>query len=121
MNTYSIKDGRTVSITQPTEDDAADIISYSKLIFSSTDQVLTTPEEYTITVEYEKNWITNFHQNPNALLLIARADSEIIGLLFFVANTKQKNLHTGEFGLSVHPSWQGLGIGRLLIKKLLTW
>jgi RimJ/RimL family protein N-acetyltransferase len=36
-------------------------------------------------------------------------------------NTKLKNAHTGEFGISVHPNFQGIGIGRILIETLLDW
>jgi RimJ/RimL family protein N-acetyltransferase len=121
MNTHVTKDGREFIIRQPTEKDAADIINYSKILFASTDQVLTTVEEYTITVENEKTWINSFNQNPNANLLVAELNSQIIGLLFFIPNAKKKNSHTGEFGVNVHPNFQGIGIGRLLVETLLNW
>jgi RimJ/RimL family protein N-acetyltransferase len=121
MNNYLTKDGRTFTIRRPEESDAESIINYSKILFASTDQVLTTSEEYTITVEHEKIWINNANQNPNAITLIAELNNQMIGLLFFVPNTKKKNAHTGEFGVSVHPDFQGLGIGRILIEALLKW
>jgi hypothetical protein len=65
------------------ESDAAAIIDYSKLLFVSTDQVLTMLEEYTITVEQEKGWINNFNQRPDAIVLIAEMDRRLVGLLFF--------------------------------------
>jgi RimJ/RimL family protein N-acetyltransferase len=114
-------DGREFIIRRPTEHDASDIISYSKLLFASTDQVLTTQDEYTITVENEKIWINNFNGNEDSLVLIAELDQQITGLLFFMPNTKKKNSHTGEFGVSVHPGFQRQGIGRLLIEALLAW
>ena len=121
MHHHQTKDGRRFSIRRPTEDDAAGIINYSKKLFFSTDQVLTLPEEYTITVEQEKAWLHSFEQNPNALVLIAVLDDQIIGLLFFIPNAKKKNAHTGEFGVNVHPDLQGLGVGRQLIRALLKW
>jgi RimJ/RimL family protein N-acetyltransferase len=121
MTTHLTKDQRTFTIRKPNENDAANIIAYSKILFSSTDQVLTTPEEYTITVENEKIWIDNLNTNSNSHLLIAELDRQIVGLLFFMPNTKIKNAHTGEFGVSVHPNFQGIGIGRVLIETLLDW
>jgi RimJ/RimL family protein N-acetyltransferase len=115
------KDGQEFIIRQPTELDAENIIAYSKILFTSTDQVLTTAEEYNITVEDEKFWINNFNRNPNALILIAEFNLQIIGLLFFSSNSKKKNSHTGEFGVSVHPDFQRNGIGRILIETLLVW
>ncbi len=120
-NNYITKDGRAFTIRQPTENDAAQIISYSKILFASTDQVLTTLEEYTITVEDEKKWIYNLTQNLNSQVFIAELNCQIVGLLFFIANTKRKNSHSGEFGVSVHPEFQGVGVGRRLIEKLLLW
>ena len=121
MNDPITKEGQKVTVRQPTEKDAEGIINYSKILFASTDQVLTTLEEYTITVAQEKTWINNFSKSPNSLLLIAEFDQQIVGLLFFSGNTKKKNAHTGEFGISVHPDFQRLGIGRHLLETLLTW
>lgn len=121
MDKYLTKDRRDFIIREPTEDDASDIITYSKVLFASTDQVLTTLEEYTVTVEEEKVWINNLNEIPNAKILIAELNNRITGLLFFMPNLKLKNAHTGEFGVNVHPAFQRLGIGRRLIESLLNW
>ena len=115
------KDGRHFNIRRPNENDAANIINYSRMLFESTDQVLTTPEEYDITTENEKAWINNINQSPSSILLVADLDDHIVGMLFFIANAKRKNSHTGEFGVSVDPQFQGIGIGRQLINTLLNW
>jgi RimJ/RimL family protein N-acetyltransferase len=121
MKKHLTKDGRTFIVRKPDEKDAAGIISYSKTLFASTDQVLTTADEYTITLENEKIWINKLNENPRSYVLIAELDKEIIGLIFFIPNSKIKNAHTGEFGVSVHPRFQGIGIGRVLIEALLDW
>jgi RimJ/RimL family protein N-acetyltransferase len=121
MEKFLTKDGRRFTIRQPTADHAEGIINYSKLLFASTDQVLTIPEEYLMTVDKEKKWIDDLNNNPNALLLIAEMNGRVIGLLFFIPNSKKKISHTGEFGVSVHPDYQGQGIGKLLVESLLKW
>jgi RimJ/RimL family protein N-acetyltransferase len=121
MNEYYTKDGKGFVIEQPTVENAEEIIQYSRKIFSSTDQVLTIPEEYTITVEGEIEWIKNINDNPNSLLLIAKLNNNIIGFLFFIHNSKKKTSHTGEFGVNVHPEYQGIGIGQQLVETLLKW
>jgi RimJ/RimL family protein N-acetyltransferase len=117
----SAKDGREFTIRTPTAKDAEHIIHYSSTLFLSTDQVLTMPEEYTITTAAEETWINNLTNNPNALVLIAELAHQTIGLLFFTAQTKKKNAHTGEFGVSVHPAYQAIGVGRALIETLIEW
>ncbi len=121
MTEHQTKNGRTFGIRRPDENDAEKIIQYSKILFASTDQLLTTLDEYGITIEEEKTWINNSLQNPSAITLVAEMNKEIIGLLFFVPLSKKKNSHTGEFGVNVHPDYQAQGIGRALIKTLLNW
>jgi len=121
MNKHFTKDGNQFTIRKPTVDDAAAIINYSKVLFASTNQVLTTLEEYTITVDNEIKWIENLNDNSNSLLLVAEMNDDIVGLLFFIPNSKKKIAHTGEFGVSVHPKYQVLGIGKNLIENLLEW
>jgi RimJ/RimL family protein N-acetyltransferase len=121
MNTYQSRDGRLFLIRQPVESDAENIINYSKFLFASSDQLLTTPGEYNMTIEKEKQWITSANQDQNTLVLVAEANGQIIGLLFFFPQTKIKIAHTGEFGVSVHPDFQGIGIGRKLVEVLLKW
>lgn len=121
MNNYVTKDGRAYQIRRPVEGDAGSIIDYSKLVFASSDQLLTTVEEFTITLEGEVAWINSFNHNPNALALVAECEGQIIGLLFFMPNTKQKIMHTGEFGVNVHPQFRAVGVGKQLILSLLQW
>lgn len=108
-------------IRKPDQNDAEHIIQYSQIVFESTDQLLTTPEEYTKTVGEQTSWISESLQNSNSLILVAELNNQIVGLLFFMAQSKKKNCHTGEFGVSVHPGFQGIGIGRALVETLIKW
>ncbi len=121
MKTYLTKDNKQITIRRPNEADAERVISYAKILFASTDQVLTTPEEYKITVGEEKSWIKSFKNNPNSIILIAESGGEVIGLLDFTAKSRKKVAHSGEFGVSVHPDYQGKGIGKAMIETLLQW
>ncbi len=121
MNVHTTKDQRQFVIRRPSEADAERLIQYSKILFASTDQVLTVLDEYTITVEEEEKFISNLNRNPNALLLVAEINNQMVGFLFFIPNAKKKNAHTGEFGVNVHPDFQGIGIGQALVEALLAW
>lgn len=121
MTHYQTKQGQPFILRQPSEADAASIIRFATTLFASTDQVLTTPEEYTITLEQEQAWIKSFLENPNALIMVAEMNGETVGLLTFNPHPKKKMAHTGEFGISVHPHHQGKGIGKKMIEHLLQW
>jgi len=121
MSEHFTKNGTPYIIRQVAEDDAESLIAYSKTVFASTDQVLTTLEEYTISVADEKTWINNISKNPNSKLLIAELEGRIVGFLFFIGQQKIKIAHVGELGINVHPDYQGLGIGRALMESLIEW
>ncbi|MDP4263217.1 MAG: GNAT family N-acetyltransferase [Bacteroidota bacterium] len=121
MNNHLTRNGKEFTIRRAGEKDAENIINYAKILFSSTDQVLTTLPEYTITVEEEKVWINNSLKNPASIILIAEMDNAVVGLLDFSTKNRKKMAHIGEFGVSVHPGYQGNGIGQKLIETLLEW
>lgn len=121
VTTHLLSNGKSISIEQPTPSDAAELIRHSKAVFESTDQLLTLPEEYTISVQDEEKWIDQINNNPNAWLRVAKFNGQIIAMLFFLPSNKRKASHTGEFGINVHPQFQKMGVGRLLVQALLNW
>jgi len=121
MNKQFTRNGIKFTVRRAKEDDAEGIIAYSRIVFDNTDQVLTTPEEYDMTVVEEKLWINSGLTNQAALILIAEVNGEVVGLLDFFPKAKKKIAHTGEFGISVHPNYQGMGIGGTMIEMLLHW
>jgi len=118
---YTTQDGKTVVIRPAVENDAVAIIAYAKHLFENTDQLLTLPEEYTITEAQERQWISSAQQHPAAIILVAETAGQIVGLLDFFARPKKKQAHSGEFGVSVHKDFRGMGIGRKMIEMLLQW
>lgn len=121
MALFTAKDGKQIEIRPARRQDAAAIIAFAKVLFQSTDQVLTLPEEYTISVQDEELFIESHTTDPNALLLVATCGDEVVALLNFKCYPKKKIRHSGEFGISVHPAFQGIGIGRHIIKTFLDW
>ena len=121
MNTHLTINNKKIVVRRPNENDAENIIAYAKILFASTDQVLTTLQEYTITLEDEKTWINNSLNNLNSIILIAELDNRVVGLLDFSTKNKKKIAHIGEFGVSAHPAYQRHGIGQKLIETLLDW
>ncbi|WP_295794739.1 GNAT family N-acetyltransferase [Mucilaginibacter sp.] len=121
MTQHSTKNEIPYIIKEADEIDAENIIQYSKTVFASTDQVLTMPEEYNISVADEQIWINNISKSPTSKLLVAVRDEEIIGFLFFIGQQKAKIAHVGELGVNVHPGYRAMGIGRALMGALIKW
>ena len=51
---------------------------------------------------------------------MAELNNEIIGLLFFVANSK-KEFPYRRLAVSVHPEFQGINVGRILVEAVVAW
>jgi RimJ/RimL family protein N-acetyltransferase len=110
----------TLLIRKAADADAQAIIAFARDLFSSSDQVLTVPDEFNPTLEQERDFI-RVHSRPDALILVALDGEKVVGLLNFLPANSFKMRHTGEFGLSVHPAYQRMGIGRKMLQVLLGW
>lgn len=118
---FTCKDGRKAGLRTPVPDDAQAVWDYAKVNMEDGVGSITLPEEFTLTVEEESEWLARHLEHPNDLAIVAELDGQIVGLLNFHAERRKRLKHGGGFGVSVHPDWRELGIGRAMIKALLVW
>jgi L-phenylalanine/L-methionine N-acetyltransferase len=60
--------------------------------------------------------------DPHACRLLATAGDEVVGCaVLHVLQTSLRRMHVRGLGLSVGTSWQGRGVGRKLLTRLLDW
>ena len=104
-----------------TEEDAVSIISLQKSVLEEDDFLVTTLEEFQITVEEEKEWIAARLENERETFLIAEVDGELVGMLVFQSPARIRLSHTGTFGMMVDKRFRGQGIGTAFIEELLIW
>ena len=108
-----------LEIREATLDDVEALIGYAAQLFAED-----LPGVYrrgTPTVDEEIEFVCARIEPANSTLLLALADSEIIGLIDFVGNAHPEEAHAGVFGLSVSRERRGEGIGTALIEALLAW
>jgi RimJ/RimL family protein N-acetyltransferase len=118
---FRARDGKNIRIREAEVADAEHILDFAGMIFATTDSVLTTPGEFSMTPDAERQFITTHRQQATSLLLIAEHDNQIIGFLNFSCYPKVKMSHTGELGISIHPNYRSKGIGRAMVDALITW
>ena len=102
-------------------EDAVQIIALQKRVLEEEHFLVTTLEEFQISVEDEKKWIAAKLENERETFLVAEVEGEIIGMLVFQSPTRIRLSHTGTFGMMVDKRYRGQGIGMALIEELLTW
>jgi len=117
INTGSEK----VRIRKADVSDAAALIEYLNIIGGESDFMTFGPGEFNRSVEAEAEFIADALKKRNALFLIAVSNGRVVGNLNFSGGPRERNAHTGEFGVSVLKEYWGMGIGEDLISCLIEW
>jgi len=115
------RSGRIVSLCSPNTGDGAELLETVKTIMATSSHLLTTAEEFNVTVEREEQMIKDFLNHPNKVMIVPKVDGKIVGMMDFSGGHRSRIAHQGEFGMSVHPDFQGQGIGRLMLEELIRW
>lgn len=102
--------------------DIKSIFDFIKIIaVKETNNVISLPEEFSLTILDQEMWVKYYTENEYSLLLVAEADDKIVGVLDFKNNSKIRLSHSGEFGISILPEFQDKKIGSKMIEYLITW
>ncbi|MCA1031020.1 GNAT family N-acetyltransferase [Bacillus timonensis] len=109
-----------VKIRNVTVDDAEALIEHTNIVLRQSEFLLTTSEEFTVSVEKEQEWISEQLKDGN-LGLVAEVEGKIVGLLNFNRSKRKRVAHLGYFGISVQKEYWHAGIGTKLIECLLLW
>lgn len=121
MRTVQLKNGETVTIRQATTEDAAALLQAIGSYIADADYFLTTPSEFTVTLEQEREWIESFTAHPDGLLLIALHGTGIIGNLDITPGKKKRIAHTAMVGMGMKRAWRNTGLGTALMQTAISW
>jgi RimJ/RimL family protein N-acetyltransferase len=110
----------TIVIREAELTDADKIVQHCKIVFEESEFLLTSPEEFALTVEEEQEWLAEQKIKRN-LVLDAETEGQIIGMLNFNRMARKKVSHVGYFGISVQEKYCNQGIGRQLIERMIDW
>lgn len=116
-----MKSGKLVLIRSPRFDEGEALLVTMREIIKDSPHLLTEVEEFTYTTSQEDEMIQSYSDHPDKLILVPEVDGKIVGMLNFSVGARRKNAHQGEFGISLLPAFQGLGIGQLLLQALIEW
>jgi RimJ/RimL family protein N-acetyltransferase len=120
VKTYLLKKSHALIVRRGTPDDAANFVRYIDVCAGQSDFLTFNKGEFS-TVEAQRCSIAELSDSRNGLFLIAEIGGKIIGNLTFRLGKRSKNWHVGEFGITVHKDYWGLGVGRVLIRSLIEW
>ena len=108
-------------IREATGDDAQMLLAYINDIAGESDNLTFGPGEFTMGIKEEAEFLERSLRSDNCLYLLALDGERIIGSLNFVAGSRPRVAHAGEFGISVRRECWNEGVGSALLSALLNW
>jgi RimJ/RimL family protein N-acetyltransferase len=110
-----------ITIRKATKEDAQKVIEYTNLVATESDNLTFGKNEFEITVKEEEIILDNYFNSYNSIFLLAFFEDKIVGSISFSAGKRKRNLHVGEFGMSVKKEFWNKKIGSLLLESLISW
>jgi len=110
-----LKNGKELLMRNGTELDAEAVFNNFNQTHAETDFLMTYPEENSLSIEAEAEFLKNKAESSNEIEIIALIDNRVVGSAGIEAvGNKYKVKHRAEFGISILKEYWGLGIGTLL-------
>lgn len=111
----TLKDGRECTIRNGEYNDGAICLDVFNKTHEETDYLFTYPEESTMTIEKESDFLQSITDGDTGIELVCILDGKCVGMAGFdIVRDKIKTRHRAEFGVSVLKDYWGFGIGRKL-------
>ena len=119
QETYTAKNGKTITVRTATKRDAAALVALKKGYIKDTTTIPLYEYEYKNTTEQEAELIEKYNTEANSILLVAECEGELIGNIDITGNQRQKLQHTAMLGMGIAYAWQNTGVGSCLIDSAL--
>ena len=122
FNSIQFKDklGREVLLRNAEVSDATALIDYLKITATETPYLIREPQEITITLEQEKNFIENKIEAEGELLLVALIDGKHIGNCSLMSIAPYKRYaHRCGIAIALYQEYCGYGIGKMMMQTIL--
>lgn len=119
---YNLKNGKIITVRKPTTEDAEAIINLIKTADSETKFLARNPDEFSVTTEQEKVFISDVLKDCDKEFFVAEYDNEIIGNCSVgIVSKYERYRHRAEVSVVVLKSYWGIGIGKILMQQCIDW
>lgn len=119
---YLLKNGKTLIVRSPEENDAEEMINLVNLIDTESKYLTREPGEFAYTAEDEKILINKRDTAENILWTVAVIDNEIVGVAETSYNNRKSRFrHKGHFGIFICKKCWGMGIAGKLMLSHIEW
>lgn len=118
-NTLIDLNGKELLLRNATEDDAEMLIEGLKVVCGETRFLLKETEEITLTLEQEKDFIKNNNESEDNVFIVGFLDGEYVGNCSLTGKNLTRQKHRVGMGIALFQKFTGIGIGTVMIGKLI--
>ena len=108
-------------IRETSPDDAAAIVAIRREVALEREYTLVEPEEMSTDEVAERRSIEGYAASPGWLHLVAEVDGRIVGYIEFRNGGLRRIAHSGSFSIYLDSEHRGIGIGSMLLERLMEW
>lgn len=120
QKTVTLKNGISCLLRNPEKEDAKAILEHMIQTSGETNHMSRYPDEITMTVEQEGQYLADLVQNPKAIMISAMVEGEIVANAGINMLSPHERLqHRAGFGISIKRSHWGMGIGSAILDAVI--
>ena len=116
-----LKNGKFISIREARIQDAAALLDLIKNYLDDSPYIPKSTLDFNLSLEQEESWIQSFLDAPNAILLVAEYESQLIGNIDLTGNKRHVMQHNALVGIGMLKVWRNQGLGFALMNAALDW
>lgn len=116
--TLTLKDGSAAVLRAPRIDDAPVMLDFLLAISTETEFTMRYPEECTLTLAQEEQFIQSRIDGDHCVMLVCEVDGEFAGNCELMLHTFMKTRHRGEIAIALKQKFWGRGIGTAMLSEL---
>lgn len=121
MKNVILKNGMEICLRTAEKDDAQSIIDFYNFIGGETDFLSFGKNEFPRGLSEEENSIDATKNEENSIMLMAIEGKEIAAIVTINSSQKPRFKHVGVLGIGIKKSFCGLGLGNILMDKVINW
>lgn len=114
------KTGREVIFRSAEEKDAKSLLKYLKVTAAETPYLIREPEEITLSIKEEEEFIQRIEDSERELMLVATVDGKHIGNCSLMSMGSFKRYrHRCDVAIALYQEYCGRGIGKMMLEAVL--
>ncbi len=110
--------GQVLVLRNAEEEDAEQLIEYLKTVSGETKFLIKEPEELTMTVEEERQFIAHQNESPETVMLLGILDGEHVGNCSLMRLMQSRYNHRASIAIALYQNYTRRGIGKRMLQKM---